>query len=444
MSGDAKQHGMEGRDWYGMLRGLAGNNSPVSRVHGPMFRPYAPQDYQWYFNDIAMQSRALLPEETIVLPEVENAMFSPQTKSRNMTRFQTECDMALCPMGVTYDMDCFAGSGIVDAFGYGKPLAEIKPYLNAFLNENIDFYSLDGISVPTSEDGFLRSDSKDSLGQVKNFENYWASHLPSWGIAYKYDKSKTFENKAVAISGGYLHGKTDEEIKDLFAKNFLILDGDSVKILFERGLNSLIKAKSYRQIPWEKGEFSFEQSAKGKKYLGMNGARASAIVTCPSFLKIRYTKTPTVYTNMKGYEEEYVAPALVNTGNAFILPYDVTETPYVSNVPARHHGLLATMRQEALKESLVDASDTYSSPVVFNDLPYVSTYYYNTEEYNYYLFVNFSDDSYSYVETFGIPDSEKAEVLDRGTGKWESVEIFGGVISRSLLATTTMLIRIKK
>jgi hypothetical protein len=147
---------------------------------------------------------------------------------------------------------------------------------------------------------------------------------------------------------------------------------------------------------------------------------------------------------MKGYEEEYVAPALVNTGNAFILPYDVAETPYVSEVPSRHHGLLATMRQEALKEALVEASETYSSPVVFNEFPYVSTYYYSTNEYNYYLFVNFSDDSYAYVETFGIPESKNTEVLDRATGKWVSVDNFGGVINRSLLATTTMLIRLKK
>ena len=147
---------------------------------------------------------------------------------------------------------------------------------------------------------------------------------------------------------------------------------------------------------------------------------------------------------MKGYEEEYVAPALVNTGNAFILPYDVAEKPYVSEISMRHHGLLATMRQEALKEALREASEKFTSPVVYNEYPYVSTYYYSTENYDYYFFVNFSDDSYSYIETFGVPDSEQAEALDRATGEWLSVEIFGGVINRTLLATASALIRIKK
>jgi hypothetical protein len=113
-------------------------------------------------------------------------------------------------------------------------------------------------------------------------------------------------------------------------------------------------------------------------------------------------------------------------------------------VPMRHHGLLSTMRQEALKEALQEATQNYSSPVVYNEFPYVSTYYYQTDEYDYYLFVNFSDDSYSYLETFGIPDSENAEVLDRASGEWVPVEIFGGVVNCSLLATTTMLIRMKK
>ena len=445
MSGDAKQHGMEGRDWYGMLRGLAGNNSPVSRVHGPMFRPYAPQDYQWYFNDIAMQSRALLPEETIVLPEVENAMFSPQTKSRNMTRFQTECDLALCPMGVTYDMDCFAGSGIVDAFGYGKPLAEIKPYLNAFLNENIDFYALDGVSVPTSEDGFLRSDSKDSLGQVKNFENYWASHLPSWGIAYKYDKSKTFENKVVAISGGYLHGKTDEEIKDLFAKNFLILDGDSVKILFERGLNSLIKAKSYRQISWEKGEFSFEQSAKGKKYLGMNGARAGLIITGPEALAIEYEEGVEIYTELFGFGQEYVAPCFVRAENSLIFPFVISQPAiYSPAVKEKHHALLHTLKEEAFKDGLQNAKG-YLSPIIYHDMPCVTTSYYKGEEVDHILLTNFSDDTYEEVQLYGLPKYKKAYYCQRTDGKWKKVKIDGGkIVGKKLDGLTTMLLRLEK
>jgi hypothetical protein len=117
---------------------------------------------------------------------------------------------------MTYDKDCFAGSGLVDAFGYGPSLLEMKPYFNAFVNENIDFYSMDGISVPTSEDGFLRCEPKDNFAQVKNCENYWASHLASVGVAWKYEKNSAYENKIVAASGEYFTGLTDEEIKGLF------------------------------------------------------------------------------------------------------------------------------------------------------------------------------------------------------------------------------------
>lgn len=444
MAGGAKAHSIEGRDWQGVLYGLAQNSEPIERLHLPMYRQLCPQDYGWLFNDVSMEVRALLPEDTVVLPELESAKFSPFTKSRNMTCFQVESSLALCPQGITLDQDCFAGSGIVDAFGYGEPLKALKPYLDSFVSCEIPFSSMKGVVIPVNEDVFLRAGKATKLSDMAMTENYWAQHLSAVGVAYSYVKGKKFENQIVGVAGNFLNALTDEEVAQLFEKNFVLLDGASVEVLFERGLNGLINAEKCQKLSWRNGEFSFEQSAAGKYYTGMNGARSSSIVTCPSFLKLRFSKTPKVYTNMKGYEEEYVAPALVNTGNAFILPYDVAEKPYVSEISMRHHGLLATMRQEALKEALREASEKFASPVVYNEYPYVSTYYYSTENYDYYFFVNFSDDSYSYIETFGVPDSEQAEALDRATGEWLPVEIFGGVINRTLLATASTLIRIKK
>ncbi len=444
MSAGAKAHSLEGRDWYGMLYGLAGANAPINRIHLPMYRQACPQDYSWLFHDVSVQARAMIPDETVVLPELESAQFSPYTKSRNMTCFQIESALALCPKGITLDQDCFAGSGIVADYGYGEPLAALKPYLSGFVSCNIPFSAMTGVIIPTSEDMFIYAPKADRIGGISIYQNYWAKHLSAIGVAFKYEKPRRFEGEIVAIAGEYLNSLTDEEVVWLFENNFLLIEGSTVEILFERGLNWLINAVSYRKMDWKNGEFSFEQAAAGKKYVGMRGARTSAIVTCPGYLKIRYSKNPTVYTNMKGYEEEYVAPALVKSGNCFILPYDITEKPYVSDIAARHHGLLTNMRQEALKEALESVAENYATPVVYNVLPYVATYYYKTNEYDYYLFSNFSDDSYAYVETFGIPDCENAEALDRASGVWQPVEILGGVVNRPLKATTTMLIRLKK
>ena len=445
MTGDAKQHSVEGRDWYGILRGLAGNTSPVDRIHGPMFRPYAPQDYLWYYNDISMQSRALLPEETIVLPEVENAMFSPYAKSRKMNRFQTECALSLCPSGMTFDKDCFAGSGLIDAFGYGQSLAEMRAYFNAFVNENIEFYSMDGISVPTSEDGFLRCDEKDNFNQLKNCENYWASHLASWGIAYKYDKSQRFENKIVAIAGGYLNGKTDEEIVQLVTKNFIILDGDSVKLLFKRGLNHLIKAKSQREISWSDGEFSFEEAVKGKKYLGINGARAGVIIASPNALAIEYEEGVEVYTNLFGYGQEFVCPCTVCTGNALVFPFIISQPAiYSPAVKEKHHALLHTLKEQAFKDALSHAKK-YASPLIYHTMEYVSTNYYHGEAVDYILLTNFSDDDYKEVSLVGLPEHKKAYVCLRENGKWKRVKIKDGKIPcKGLDGLSTMLVKLVK
>ena len=446
MSANASAHMIEGRDWHGMLYGLSGKTKPVSRVNLPMYRQLAAQDYGWVFNAYSMPTCALLPKDTEIFPELENAQFSPFSKSRNMTRLQVESSLAMCPSGITFDKDCFCGNGLVAAYGYGECLKEIKPYLNAFVNSKISYSSLDGIIVPIDEDALFRLPSTESINELNEVENYWGAHLSSIGIACAFRKNESLKNKIIGISGGYLRGLTDEGIKELFANNFLLLDGDSVKILFERGLNSLIRAKSYQALNWQDGECSFEQAAQDRRYLNMAGARVSALVVCPQYLQLEYDEQPTIYTEMHGFKEEYIGPALVAFDNCFILPYMVSEPAQYASVPEKFHGLLSTMRTEALQDALreVKFGDT---PVVFHNMPYVSTYYYRCEKYDYLLLVNFSDDSYGKSITInGLPTYKNAWVCSRKNGRWKKATISNGVLltSDGLQATASLFVKLEK
>lgn len=443
MSGNAKHHSLEGRNWHTLLCVLAGENEPINRIHLPMYRQISAQDYGWSFHDTSMQVRAMCPEETRVLPEVESAMFSPYTKSRNLTRFQVESALALCPKGITFDQDCFAGSGIVAAYGYGEELLTVKKYLDSAAREEIPFKALDGVVVPLSEDATLRSRPKANISGLTHNENYWASHLASVGVAWKYEKNSAYENKIVAASGEYFTGLTDEEIKGLFEKNFLLLDARSVEILFQRGLQTLIGAKSIRRLGWRKGECSFEEAATEKTYLGIRGARTSAIVTCPDFLAVVYEKQPTVYTEMMDYEEKFVSHALVKTDNAFIFPYFIDTVAGYSPVPEKHHGLLTTMRVEVLKEALSSLSG-YATPVIFHNLPYVATYYYRCGKYDYILLSNFSDDGYPCVQLKGLPAYKSVAKLSRNCGRWKKTTLENGVFTDGIAATTTVLLRLER
>ncbi len=413
MTSDPKMHSIEGRDWYGILYALGGAHTPIDRIHLPCYRQCCTQDYCWDYNDVSMQTRALIPEETCVLPEIESAMFSPYTKSRNFTRFQAESCLSLCPNGVTLDLDCFAGNGLVPEYGYGEKLARIKDYLSEFVDLHLPFSSMRGIVIPVREDAYLYAAAKEYLSDVRINENWWASHLASLGITYRYSKQKRFENEIVAVSGNYFAGLSDAEIADLFANNFLLLEGKSVEILFRRGLNRLVGAKSYRILDSERGEYSFEEAAMGKEYLGMKRARASAAVTCPPFLEIEYDLAPAeIYSYMCDHHENVVGPCEVRTNRAFVLPFLCTN---------KHFGLLTTMRSQILKEALKKAES--KTAVVFHDMPYVSTYFYETEKFDVLLLVNFSDDDHENVRLDGMKRYRAAWLLDRKNARWRQVRV---------------------
>lgn len=438
MTSDPKMHSVEGRDWYGILYAFGGD-APIDRIHLPCYRQCSAQDYCWGYNDISMQTRALIPEETCVLPEIECALFSPYTKSANFVRFQAESSLSLCPEGVTLDLDCFAGNGIVPEYGYGEKLAEIKDYLSAFVKLQVPFSAMRGIAVPVREDAFLYAQPQESVCDVRINENWWASHLACLGISFRYEKHRAFENEIVAVSGGYFNGLSDEEIADLFEKNYVLLEGNCVEILFRRGLQHLIGAKSYRILDAEKGECSFEEAENGKEYLGMKRARASALVTCPLFLNITYEAAPAeIYTRMCGYRAEPVGIGEAATEKAFVLPY-LCET--------KHAGLLTTMRAQILKEYLASLPGC-ASAVVFHDMPYVSTYFYQTESCDVLLLVNFSDEAFEAVKVKGLPAYRRVSRLDRKTARWmrlrcrrEEEDTF---FDCGIGATATLILKLEK
>ena len=121
-------HAAEGRDWYGILRGLAAGQPPVSRIHLPAYQETAPGQYLLRFNMVSMHNRALLPPETEIYPELENYPYSLFAKSRAFTRFQLLSSLPLNLKGMTIDLFDLNGSGIVFSDGYQQMLREVKPF----------------------------------------------------------------------------------------------------------------------------------------------------------------------------------------------------------------------------------------------------------------------------------------------------------------------------
>lgn len=145
-------HAAEGRDWYGILRGLAAGQPPVSRIHLPAYQETAPGQYLLRFNMVSMHNRALLPPETEVYPELENYPYSLFAKSRAFTRFQLLSSLPLNLKGMTIDLFDLNGSGIVFSDGYQQMLRAVKPFLSAVNAMGVFVLPKRGVCVMTSED----------------------------------------------------------------------------------------------------------------------------------------------------------------------------------------------------------------------------------------------------------------------------------------------------
>ena len=137
MSSAPHVHAAEGRDWHALLHTLAAGRPPVDRVHLPGYQENSPSNYLHGFNMVSMLTRAMLPSETEVYPELENFPFSLFSKSRRFTRFQLLSALPLDLAGITIDLYDLNGNGIVWEDGYQQMLHRTKPYLNALTRSGV-------------------------------------------------------------------------------------------------------------------------------------------------------------------------------------------------------------------------------------------------------------------------------------------------------------------
>ena len=125
MSSAPHIHAAEGRDWHALLRALAAGRPPVDRVHLPGYQEASPAGYMQGFNMVSMLTRAFLPPETEVYPELENFPFSRFSKSRRFTRFQLLSALPLDLAGMTIDLYDLNGNGIVWEDGYHEAFCQV-------------------------------------------------------------------------------------------------------------------------------------------------------------------------------------------------------------------------------------------------------------------------------------------------------------------------------
>lgn len=426
MSSAPHVHAAEGRDWKGILYGLSQNNPPVNRTHLPCYVEYSPSSYMMNFNSVSMLTRALVPEETEIYPELENFPFSRFTKSHRFTRFQMLAAMPLRMAGITINLYDLNGNGIVWKEGYQNMLRDTKDFLNRLTDSGIFNKKQHGVKVMMDEKSSytLYTSEGKSLEELNTKEMLFAALLPAFGIPFVYCSNREVKNSIVAISGQYLRNLTNEQVCSLFKNNFVILNGDAAYTLYDMGLGHLADIKGVRWVRQNSGEIAYEQVCNGKTYCGMVNARASAMVMCSDVLSVEYSKPVYHLTEFHdSYRKVTCRGLTVANENCLIYPFGNFQS--FQEMPPM---LLNNIRQALMQDVVLAAGQNFETlPLIIND-PYINPYYYETDKGFALYLVNASTDDYdkitldagnlsfNMVEGINSADNEKSMITFKREG----------------------------
>lgn len=296
MSSDPKAHGLEGRDWRGVLYGFAQGGVPIDRIHLPCYHEITGKAYFWGFNVTSMMTRALIPPETLVYPELENSSFSVYAKNRRFLRFQLESALPLGLSGMTYDIYDFVGNGEIPSFGYGEEILKITPYLDR-VSKLLDFSALTGPVVPIDErTSYVTETARgENIVECISNDNWFAGYLSALGGCYRHSLDRAFREEIVAVSGQYLRNLKKEEVRALFRDNFVLMDGNAVLTLCDLGLQDTAGILSAELLLADSNLQSFEQVVDGRKIEGIEELRATSQERAGNYVRIDYAPETKVH-----------------------------------------------------------------------------------------------------------------------------------------------------
>ncbi len=408
MTSDPTTHCAEARDWHALMDRLTGNKRPHVRIHLPAYSEVTPQAYGLHFQYVSRLTRALLPDDVEIYPELENFPDTRFSKSCAFSAFQIETSAQLGAAGITMNIYDMMGNGALKGEKYQNMLAEIRPFMDMTRALEIDRAENRGVEVLINPDASytLESSSEESIAGLYPRERTFAGLLSAFSITNRYRIGQPSEKAVAAVSGQYFSALPDEAITDLFIRQPLILDGEAVLHLQKRGLLRLIGATDARVIPAENGEASYEEAFPGRKYAGILRGRLTMQGATGDFVAIDYDGSAEALNLTTAYspEGDAVSPAMtVINGRILILPY--------ANYPSDWGTHRSTLRCELMQEGIeiITASPVYdgkpvyetpddpaasTTPTFARNAPYLQVYEYATPGRTVIALVNTSGDDY--------------------------------------------------
>lgn len=328
MSSWPEVHALEGRDWQKLLDELSGEDTPaVSRPHLPAYNEVSPQQYARDFEKYTVATRTEIGDKHKIYPEMESFLYSPYAKSNKFTQFQLDTTSLVHADGVLLNMFSMMGDGINTTYRYDSLLNNGKAYLDFLYENGIAIEHRSGVIVPMNQDvAKTKIDNEGTLEGLMASQTQWLELLSTLGIATKPLNyiGQEIKNKCVAITGNFLNTLSDEQIRQMFTRNFVLLDGDAVIILNNHHLLNLINATDIEVIKNRSGHQSFEQF-DGETISGINNPRLTMLTHTGDYVKVDYKSQVTVHSSAYDRLENKLGPVTVSDDKFYVLP--MTDSP---------------------------------------------------------------------------------------------------------------------
>ncbi len=322
MSSRHNMHAVEARDWSGVHNALAQGGTLIDRLHLYGYEETSPKRYYYDFNYYTFLCRGLLPAETQIMPEIENAAFSMFSKDAQFIRFEVESALPLQLVGMTYDIFDFVGNGANDKMGYGNAVCDIMPYLNAVINSDYRFDKLSGITLPLDEKAcYNRSFKQGDFMSILPTDYHLYATLSSMGVSVRTDTSKKISGQIVALSGDNVNNFTDTQLVDLFGCNRMIVDGGALNNLVKRGLGHLVGVESCVFVKAESDLTSYEEICGDALVDGIPGYRATAFNKAGDRYYVTYSGKVKSLSKLYDNVGNFVAEGSVEVNGHYVTPF---------------------------------------------------------------------------------------------------------------------------
>ena len=328
MTSFPEEHCLEARDWSALFKIFSVGNEKLNRIHLPGYFERSGKDYMYDFNAISMAIRAFSPKDVKILPELENGSTNLFRKNARYLAFQLESSIPLCLSGMTYNIYDPVGNGAVEIFGYAQEIQRLTPYMQAVMETGADYSNLQGVVIPIDEKIVYKKRIENNFYDLRTNIFNIAAYVSALGLSYRYSQEKVFYNQTVFLFGDAVYIFSDDQLRELFKNNYVIVDGGAVLLLKERGLLSLIGATDAILYRAESGYQIYEQIVGDKKIYGIRGFRASCRVATGDFVKIEYEEDVKCLSNVYKADGSIVWNSFVKGKTFLVNPFIVDKKLY--------------------------------------------------------------------------------------------------------------------